>query len=376
MSEINIPFYNLESINKEYLDLIIASVKRVVSSGVHMIGDETKKFEEKYAAFCGTKYCIGVGNGLDALTLTLRAYIELGLIEEGDEVIVPANTYIATIMSISENGLNPILVEPEIHTYNIDPRKIKEVLTERTKAIMLVHLYGLPAEMVQIKEIAKAHNLLVIEDAAQAHGATYNGNKTGSLGDVGCFSFFPGKNLGALGDAGGVTTNDEELSNMIRSLRNYGESIFDKLNKRKYQNDYIGRNSRMDEFQAAVLTHKLDNLDRDTNVRRAIAKYYLESIKNQKIILPTEPEEANSAWHLFVVRTDHRDQLKSYLEERGIQTLVHYPIPPHKQKSYSQWNHLSFPITEYIHEQVLSIPLSPAISESKMMKIVNALNNY
>jgi len=371
-----IPFYDLSQVNRQYLPHMLKVIKRVIDSGMHMIASETEQFEASFAEFCGTKYCIGVGNGLDALILTLRAYIEMGVMRDGDEVIVPGNTYIATILAISENRLTPVLVEPDINTYNIDPAEIEAVITSKTKAIMVVHLYGQPADMTPIDEIAVKYNLKVIEDAAQAHGAEYKGRKAGSLGDAGCFSFFPGKNLGALGDAGAVTTSDSALAEVVRSLRNYGEAIFKDLSKRKYRNTYKGRNSRMDEIQAAFLSAKLDDLERDTDTRRDIAHFYLANITNPIITLPFIPGWANPAWHLFVVRTERRDALKGFLDDAGIKTLIHYPIPPHKQQAYSEWNHLSYPITEKIHDEVLSIPLSPHLSQSDQRVIVDAINSY
>lgn len=371
-----IPFYDLKSLNNKYVDVFVDSLKRVVGSGIHMIGKETEAFENSFARYCGAKYCIGVANGLDALTLVLRAYKELGFMQDGDEVIVPANTYIATILSISENRLTPVLVEPDINTYNIDCTKIEAAITPRTKAIMVVHLYGQPADMAPVAEIAKKYNLKIVEDAAQAHGAVYQETKAGALGDAGCFSFFPGKNLGALGDAGAVTTSDETLAGAIRSLRNYGEASFKDLSQRKYMNTYKGRNSRLDEIQAAFLSAKLADLENDTNTRRSIANYYLSSMRNLEIILPFVPGWAKPAWHLFVVRTPKRNELKAYLEGKGIRTLVHYPIPPHKQQAYSEWNHLSYPVTEKIHVEVLSLPLHPNLSRHNQEYIVETINHF
>ncbi len=376
MPQINIPFYDLKSINSRYIDSFSSSLKRVVMSGIHMIGKETEAFENNFSRYCGTKYCVGVGNGLDALTLCLRAYIELGFMSDGDEVLVPANTYIASILAIEDSRLKPVLVEPDLRTYNIDVEKIEALITSRTKAIMVVHLYGHPAEMDLINRVALKYNLKIIEDAAQAHGAMYKNNTAGSLGDAGCFSFFPGKNLGALGDAGAVTTNDYEMSMMIRSLRNYGEDNFSNLSSRKYKNSFKGRNSRMDEIQAAFLSTKLEDLQSDTEKKRECAMYYLKNIDNSKIILPYISDWSKPAWHLFVIRTDYREQLKEYLENLGIKTLIHYPIPPHKQKAFSEWNHLSYPITEKIHDEVISIPLYPLLSMEEKKYIVNALNNY
>lgn len=371
-----IPFYDLKSLNAKYKERFIEAVSRVIDSGTHMIGSETRNFEEKYASYCKVKHCVGVGNGFDALTLTLRAFREMGFASIGDEVIVPANTYIATILSIAASQMKPILVEPDIGTYNIDYEKIEEKLTSRTKVIMAVHLYGQPANMREILRIARKHGLKVVEDAAQAHGATTDQGTAGSLGDAGCFSFFPGKNLGALGDAGAVTTNNDELAEILRSLRNYGESNFNSLSDRKYLNVYKGVNSRMDEIQAASLAIKLDDLGADTEQRRGIAANYLSRIDNPKLTLPFVPIWANPVWHLFVIRTECRDVLKSYLHDRGVSTLIHYPVPPHKQEAFSEWNHCSYPVTEKIHSEVLSIPLATTLSAGDQMHIIQALNNF
>jgi len=371
-----IPFYDLPSLNKRYLDDFFLSVKRVVDSGIHMIGDETLNFEEQFANYCGTQHCIGVANGLDALTLVLRAYKELKILKNGDEVIVPANTYIATILAISENQLKPVLVEPNLSSYNIDPSRIEQAITEKTKVILAVHLYGLPASMKEINQLAKKYNLKVIEDAAQAHGAVYQGVKAGALGDAGCFSFFPGKNLGALGDGGAITTSDNVLADVIKSLRNYGEARFKDLSKRKYKNDFKGKNSRLDEIQAAFLSLKLKNLEKDTIDRNEIASFYNKEINNQNIVTPTIFDQIRSAWHLYVVRHPHRDNLRLFLEKNGIHTLIHYPIPPHKQRAYEEWNDYTYPITELIHNEVLSIPLRPGLKKSEQEFIVQKLNEF
>ena len=371
-----INFYNLAEINKTYKKDILEAVGRVIDSGYYISGPETEKFETNFANYCNTKYCIGVSNGLDALTLTIRAYIELGLLSEGDEIIVPANTYIATILSISENNMVPVLVEPQIDTYNIDPLRIEEKITSKTKMIMVVHLYGQPASMGEIDKIAKKHNLLIVEDAAQAHGAEYSGKKVGGLGNAGCFSFFPGKNLGALGDAGAITTNDENLYNILKSLRNYGEELFSNINNRKYKNIYKGRNNRMDEIQAAILNIKLRKLDIDIKIRKGIAHSYINRICNDKIILPVVEDSKSHVWHLFVIRTKNRDELKKYLLDNGIATLIHYPIPPNKQEAYSELKSLDLPITEAIHKEVLSIPLSSNIDELEQSMIIDCLNSY
>ena len=371
-----IPFYDLPSLNKRYLDDFLLSVKRVVGSGIHMIGDETLNFEEQFANYCGTQHCIGVANGLDALTLVLRAYKELKILKNGDEVIVPANTYIATILAISENQLKPVLVEPNISSYNIDSSRIEQAITEKTKVILAVHLYGLPASMKEINQLAKKYNLKVIEDAAQAHGAVYQGVKAGALGDAGCFSFFPGKNLGALGDSGAITTSDNVLADVIKSLRNYGEARFKDLSKRKYKNDFKGKNSRLDEIQAAFLSLKLKNLEKDTIDRNEIASFYNKEINNQNIVTPTIFDQIRSAWHLYVIRHPHRDNLRLFLEKNGIHTLIHYPIPPHKQRAYEEWNDYTYPITELIHNEVLSIPLRPGLKKSEQEFIVQKLNEF
>ena len=371
-----IPFYDLPSLNKRYLDDFFLSVKRVVGSGIHMIGDETLNFEEQFANYCGTQHCIGVANGLDALTLVLRAYKELKILKNGDEVIVPANTYIATILAISENQLKPVLVEPNISSYNIDSSRIEQAITEKTKVILAVHLYGLPASMKEINQLAKKYNLKVIEDAAQAHGAVYQGVKAGALGDAGCFSFFPGKNLGALGDGGAITTSDNVLADVIKSLRNYGEARFKDLSKRKYKNDFKGKNSRLDEIQAAFLSLKLKNLEKDTIDRNEIASFYNKEINNQNIVTPNIFDQIRSAWHLYVVRHPHRDNLRLFLEKNGIHTLIHYPIPPHKQRAYEEWNDYTYPITELIHNEVLSIPLRPGLKKSEQEFIVQKLNEF
>ena len=371
-----IPFYDLPSLNKRYLDDFLLSVKRVVGSGIHMIGDETLNFEEQFANYCGTQHCIGVANGLDALTLVLRAYKELKILKNGDEVIVPANTYIATILAISENQLKPVLVEPNLSSYNIDPSRIEQAITEKTKVILAVHLYGLPASMKEINQLAKKYNLKVIEDAAQAHGAVYQGVKAGALGDAGCFSFFPGKNLGALGDGGAITTSDNVLADVIKSLRNYGEARFKDLSKRKYKNDFKGKNSRLDEIQAAFLSLKLKNLEKDTIDRNEIASFYNKEINNQNIVTPNIFDQIRSAWHLYVIRHPHRDNLRLFLEKNGIHTLIHYPIPPHKQRAYEEWNDYTYPITELIHNEVLSIPLRPGLKKSEQEFIVQKLNEF
>ena len=376
-----IKFLDLKAINNSFEPALSQAVQKVVSSGWYLLGDAAKQFEEEYASFCGTKHCIGVANGLDALRLILKAYIEMGFIKQGDEIIVPANTYIASLLAITDNQLVPVLVEPDITTYNIDPFLIEEKITKKTRAIMMVHLYGQIAMHVEMERLAKKYNLKLIEDSAQAQGAQYSGadgtiKKAGNIGDAAGHSFYPGKNLGALGDAGAVTTNDDALAEMVRTIANYGS-------KAKYQNEYEGLNSRLDEMQAAALSVKLKRLEADNNKRRTIAQYYSEHIKNEKFILPVInnnglkiSESLSHVWHLYVVRHQNRALLQNYLQQNGIQTLIHYPIPPHKQGAYKKLNHLSFPITETIHNEVLSLPVSPVMSEEDMEAVVTALNNF
>lgn len=360
-----IKFLDLKKINNRYREEIASRIKDILDKGWYLQGEENENFTKNFANFCGTKFALGVANGLDALNLIIKAY-GFG---NGDEIIVPANTYIATILAISENGCIPILVEPDIKTYNINPDSIEEKITSKTKAIMVVHLYGQAVQMEKIWKIAKKYNLKIIEDSAQAHGAIYQENRTGNLGDASGFSFYPGKNLGCIGDGGAVTTNDEELFNKIKAIANYGSD-------RKYHHIYKGVNSRLDEIQAAVLDIKLKHLDSDNNKRREISKYYRENIKNSKIILPDTYDEKSHVWHIFAVRTKNRDEFQKYLTEKGIQTIIHYPTPPHKQGAYKEWNNLSFPITEEIHNTILSLPISPVMTDSEIEKVVEVVNEY
>ena len=368
-----IPFLDLKSINQQYRNELIEACNRVIDSGWYITGSELKAFEENFAIYCGTKYAIGVANGLDALILTLRAWKELGKLKDGDEVIVPSNTYIASILAITANNLTPVLVEPNITTYNIDPTKIKEAITAKTKVILPVHLYGQLAEMPEIMQIAKQHNLLVLEDSAQSHGVQIQGEKAGSWGDASGFSFYPGKNLGALGDAGAVTTDDAELAEMIKALRNYGSH-------EKYKNLVPGINSRLDEMQAALLNVKLKYLDKETAHRRKIANIYLQGINNPLVTLPLNNIDAENysqhVWHLFVVRTEYRQDFQKYLTDNDVQTLIHYPIPPHKQQAYQEWNELSYPIAEKIHREVISLPMSPTLSIEEARQVVTVCNNF
>jgi len=423
-----IKFLDLEAINASFEPELSQAVQRVVSSGWYLLGEEVHAFEKEYAEYIGTRHCIGVANGLDALRLILKAYIELGVMAEGDEIIVPANTYIASILAITDNRLKPVLVEPDINSYNINPALIEAKITERTKGIMIVHLYGQCAMHPEIARLVEKYNLKLIEDNAQAAGAYYTASekseirnqqseifkRTGSLGDAAGHSFYPGKNLGALGDGGAVTTNNDELAETIRALANYGS-------KKKYENIYQGLNSRLDEIQAAVLRVKLPRLDADNQRRREIAQYYCDNITNPEIVLPQLFQEPKPSlrvssigragrrsqirnqesepslrvrrsqirnqesgirnysahiWHLFVIRHPNRDRLQAFLTENGIQTLIHYPIPPHKQLAYKDWNNQSYPITEKIHSEVLSLPMSPVMTEEEVQCVVNQINRF
>lgn len=364
-----IKFLDLQKITQKYSEEIHEAVSRVVDSGWYLQGKENEKFEADYSAYIGTKYTVGCANGLDALIWIFRAYVEMGIMKPGDEVIVPANTYIASILAISENGLKPVLVEPSIETYQIDDSKIEEAITERTKGILIVHLYGQCAYTDKIGELCKKYNLKLIEDNAQAHGCKFKGQHTGSLGDAAGHSFYPGKNLGALGDAGAVTTNDEELAKIVRSVANYGST-------RKYVFKYTGRNSRLDEIQAAVLDVKLKYLDNDIAIRKQVAKYYIDHITNPEITTPIVKDWDAHVFHIFTIRCKHRDELQKYLTENGVQTIIHYPIPPHKQECYKEWNNLSFPITEQIHNEELSLPMSPVMTKEEVMHVVGLLNKW
>lgn len=368
-----IKFLDLKKINALYEIAFQEKLKSVLESGWYILGNEVAAFETNFTNYCGTKHCIGVGNGLDALVLIFKGYIQLGKLKKGDEVIVPANTYIASILAILQADLIPVLMEPKLETYNINPDLIQEKITSKTKAILVVHLYGQLAEMDKINKIAIQNNLIVVEDAAQAHGAISDFGKCGNLSNAAAFSFYPGKNLGALGDAGAVTTNDYELAKVIQSLRNYGS-------EKKYNNEYVGVNSRLDELQAAFLNVKLPNLDIENSKRKAIANRYLSEIKNDKIILPTVlclgTNQSNHVFHLFVIRTENRIELQQFLLENGIETMIHYPIPPHKQKAFPNWNNLTFPITEKIHNEVLSLPISPILTMEEIDFIIEILNRY
>jgi dTDP-4-amino-4,6-dideoxygalactose transaminase len=364
-----IKFLDLHKINLPYQEAFHQKMQQVLDKSWFVLGEEATVFESNFANYCGTKYCIGVGNGLDALVLIFKGYIQLGKLQKGDEVLVPANTYIASILAVLQADLIPVLVEPNLETYNLNPDLISTKITSKTKAILPVHLYGQLAEMNKINAIAKQHNLLVIEDAAQAHGAFSANGKAGSLSDAAGFSFYPGKNLGALGDAGAITTNDASLAKVLFSLRNYGS-------EKKYRHDSIGVNSRLDELQAAFLNVKLPHLDKENELRKVIAKRYLSEIKNEKITLPLWDFSANHVFHLFVTRTQKREHLQEYLKQHAIETLIHYPIPPHKQQAFADWNMRSFPVTEKIHQEVLSIPISPVMTEVEVDTVIQILNQY
>lgn len=369
-----IKFLDLQKINQQYAAELKQAAAEIIDSGWFVMGAKLKQFETNLAIYNDVKHAIGVANGLDALRLVLRAYLEMGIMKEGDEIIVPANTYIASILAITDNRLIPVLVEPDINTYNLDISKIERHITIRTKGIMVVHLYGQVCWSEQLEDIANRYHLKIIEDNAQSIGAIWNGKKTGALGDAAGFSFYPGKNMGALGDAGAVTTNDDELAAVVRALANYGS-------RQKYVNEFQGLNSRLDELQAAFLDIKLKYIDAENKRRREIAMYYLENIKHPDIQLPcgnikqTE-QNGNHVWHLFVIRTSKRDKLQAYLTSKNIQTLIHYPIPPHKQQAYKEWNHLDFPITEQIHSEVLSFPISPVMADDEIASVVRAVENY
>jgi dTDP-4-amino-4,6-dideoxygalactose transaminase len=381
-----IKFFDLQKINNSYEPELSDAIKRVLESGWYLLGIETKAFEDEYAKFIGSKFCIGVANGLDALRLILKSYIELGYMDEGDEIIVPANTYIASILAITENRLKAVLVEPDLITFNINPFRIEEKITERTKAIMIVHLYGRNAMHPEIKRLCEKYNIKLIEDNAQAHGCFYNKKRTGSVGDAAGHSFYPGKNLGALGDAGAVTTDDDKLEPVLRSIANYGSSL-------KYYYKYKGLNSRLDEIQAAVLRVKLKRLDEDNKHRREISQFYKLNIKNERIVLPklfnisqcansnntgesSFIQDTSHVWHQFVIRTEQRNKLQSFLTMQGIQTAIHYPIPPHKQKCFKEWNVSNLPITEQIHKEVLSLPISPLFTLEDMEMVTKCLNKF
>ncbi|AWQ18189.1 dTDP-3-amino-3,6-dideoxy-alpha-D-galactopyranose transaminase [Pantoea ananatis] len=364
-----IDFLNLQKINARHGEEMAAACKDVIDSGYYIGGPKVEAFENEFSEFCGTNFCIGVANGLDALNLVLRAWKELGLIHEGDEVIVPANTYIASVLAVTENNLVPVLVEPDYGTFNITVESIRAAITPKTKVILPVHLYGQLAPMDAIMQLAQQHGLLVLEDSAQAHGASIGGKRAGNWGHAAGFSFYPGKNLGALGDAGAITTNDKQLAETLSALRNYGSH-------KKYENIYRGVNSRLDPMQAAMLSIKLKYLNEDTEHRRKVAQIYLDNITNTYVTLPHVTEKESHVWHLFVIKTSHREKLQSWLADNGIQTLIHYPIPPHKQQAYDMLKEMHLPVTEKIHDEVLSLPVSPVLSEQEAMYVVHKINEF
>ena len=369
-------FLDIAKINIRFEKEMLYKFRNMITEGQYILGSELSAFESDYSKYIGTKYCIGVGNGLDALRLIFRAFIEMGIINIGDEVIIPANTYIASILAVTENGLKPVFVEPDINTYNIDPDLIEQAINKKTKAIMIVHLYGQNSMTKKISELAKSYNLKLIEDNAQSHGTIFHGKRTGSLGDAAGHSFYPGKLLGALGDGGAVTTDDDELAYIIKSIRNYGSG-------KKYIHNYKGLNSRLDELQAAFLRIKLPYLDSDNQVRRKIASYYSDHLNSEKFILPklidnSQPiiNNLSHSWHLYVIRCPERDRLQKYLLDKGIETIIHYPIPPHKQKAYQEFSHLSLPVTEKISKEVLSLPISQVQTVEDTKRIVKILNEF
>ena len=364
-----IKYCDLKKITEIYEPQLSEAANRVIKSGWYILGNEVKNFEQEFAQYCGCNHCIGTGNGLDALTIIMLAYKELGIMQDGDEVIVPANTYIASILSILQAGLKPVLCEPSWESCNINPEKIEELITPRTKAIMAVHLYGRCADIPKIEQIAKKHSLKIIEDSAQAHGATINGKRTGSLGDAAGFSFYPGKNLGALGDGGAITTNDKALADTARAIANYGS-------QKKYVNIYRGVNSRLDEIQAAILSVKLKCLDKDNDRRRDIAERYNNEIKNSAIILPQTCNREEHVYHIYPIFCKEREKLQKYLYENSVETLIHYPIPPHKQEALKEFNSLELPITERIHDEELSLPCNPAMSNNEVTKVIEVINSF
>lgn len=366
---LKVDFLNLKRINAQYRSELISVCEKVIDSGWYIMGSELTKFESDFADYCGVKHCIGVANGLDAITLTLRAWKELGYLKDGDEVLVPANTYIASILAITENKLCPVLIEPDLKTYNINLTEARNKITNKTKVILPVHLYGQISQMEEISLLAKEFGLLVLEDSAQAHGASINGRLAGAWGNAAAFSFYPGKNLGALGDAGAITTNDDDLGNTLRALRNYGSH-------KKYENLYQGVNSRLDEIQAAMLRIKLKYLDDDIAKRRHIAGEYENKINNALILKPYINQMCNHVWHLYVIRTQYRVQFQEYMARNGIQCLIHYPIPPHKQVAYKNWEHMSLPVTELVHNEIISIPMDPTMTEDEIQQVINVVNGF
>lgn len=365
-----VKFLDLQQINERYRSQFHDALDAVLNSGWFIMGQALERFEQSFAAFCGVKHCIGVGNGLDALILTLDAWRELGKLQQGDEVLVPANTYIASILAVSRAGMKPVLVEPDADTFLMNPKEAEKHISAKTKAILPVHLYGQVCDMDALRALAQKHGLLILEDAAQSHGARWNGVRCGALGDAAGFSFYPGKNLGALGDAGAITTNDDALATALRALRNYGSH-------KKYYNSYKGFNSRLDELQAAFLDLKLPDLDEGNEQRRRIANFYRQHISNTLVRLPAMPENAQRhVWHLYVVRTNERERLAGFLKEQGIQTMIHYPVAPTQQEAYRELAELNLPLTESIHEEVLSLPISNIMTEAEAAEVAAAVNQF
>jgi len=370
MADLKIPFFDIGTTYRELKPEIDEAVQRVLVNGWYILGKEVDLFEKEFAEYCGVKYCVGVGSGLDALVLIMRAYKELGYLQNGDEIIVPANTYIASILAILESGLTPIIVEPKLNTFNIDPANVEKMITSKTKGIIAVHLYGQLAEMGTLQEVALNNGLLLIEDAAQAHGArNAKGEKAGNLGNAAGFSFYPGKNLGAFGDAGAVTTNDSRLAEMVRIIRNYGSD-------KKYYNEVRGVNSRLDELHAAVLSVKLKYLDKHNTQRMRVARKYIDLISNSEIILPNWSFENDHVFHLFVIRSNNRNILAEYLQKKSIQTMIHYPVPPHKQRALIEYKNLHLPISERIHSEVLSIPINPFLKENDIYYVIDCISKF
>jgi len=365
-----VQFLDLHRVNARHREALLAAATRVIDSGWFILGDEGKRFNREWAAYCGVRHAIGVANGLDALRLIFRAYQELGEMAPGDEVIIPSNTYIATFLAATDVKMVPVPVEPDPRTFNLDSSKVEAAITPRTKAILTVHLYGRIGYDQKLRDIATAHRLKIVEDSAQAHGASYRGVKTGALGDASGWSFYPGKNLGALGDAGAVTTNDERLAACVAMIANYGSAV-------KYVNEYQGLNSRLDEMQSAILSAKLPFLDAENDRRREIAAAYNAGIRNRHIALPEMPADPKEhVWHLYVVRSAHRDALQEHLKKKGIGTLIHYPIPPHHQKAYKEWRDRSYPIAEAIHREVLSLPMDVSMTDDEVRSVIAACNSF
>jgi len=364
-----VPYLSLQDVTRQYSDELHRAIGQVIDSGWYLQGEENEKFEAEYSSYIGTRHAIGVANGLDALSILFQAYIELGLMKPGDEVIVPANTYIASIIAITKNGLVPVLVEPLLETYQLDDSLIEARIGPRTKAILLVHLYGQCAYTEKIGALCARYGLRLVEDNAQAHGCRFGERRTGSIGDSAGHSFYPGKNIGAFGDAGAITTNDDELAGVSRAIANYGST-------RKYVFKYVGQNSRLDEIQAAVLRIKLKHLEKELVKRRNVARNYLERIKNERIVLPVIKDWNSHVFHIFPIRSADRNNLQEYLKNLGIQTIIHYPIPPHRQECYKEWNGMSLPITELIHDEELSLPIGPVMSDAQLDHVIKALNAW